>query len=102
MYARACLIATKASPQNRMSKISDACRVQPRSGPADNAISGEVAGAIKRGGRRPDPTTGLQDVHVREVGHRGLEPVGGGGGSAHAPPAQLPLPAFQHLRVVRI
>src|SRR6266705_640543 len=99
---RACLIATNARPQNRMRRTNEACRVQPRSIRPRNAISAEVAGAIRRYARHARPSDDSQEVHVREVGYVGLEQVRGLGGPARETPAQFHLSALQHLRVVRV
>ncbi len=97
---RACLIATNASPQKRMRRINEACRVHPRSGRPRSAISAEVAVAIKRYVRQARPSADSQEVHVREVGYFGLEEVRGVGRPGRETPAQFRLPALQHLRVV--
>src|SRR5437899_5294626 len=102
MNTRACLIATNARPQNRMRRINEACRVQPPSSRPRNAISAEVAVAIKRYARRARPSADSQEVDVREGGCLGLEQVRSLGGSARETSAQLDLAAFEHLRVVRI
>src|SRR5207245_10963271 len=102
MNTRACLIATKARPQNRMSRINEACRVQPRSSRPRNAISAEVAVAIKRYARHSRPSADSQEVDVREVGYFGLEEVRGVAGPARERLAQFHLPALQHLRFGRV
>src|SRR2546425_10273015 len=98
MYARACLIATNARPQNRMSTVREACRVQPRSGRPRSAISAEVAGAVKKRARRLWAAAASQQKKVREVRRRGLGQGPGVRGSAPETVAQLDLPPPPPLR----
>src|SRR2546422_7621883 len=98
MYARACLIATNARPQNRMSTVREACRVQPRSGRPRSAISAEVAGARKKKARRVGAAARPQQKQTREDRPPGPRKVRGVAGIAPQTLALLILAPLPPLR----